>query len=106
VHSSIVLKEKGAGTYSRYDYTAWGAAIRSNGFAPDARWFGAMPETVVAVDGERAESLIPKIRYVIENYKFRAHGDYSAGPVPTRTLSSRPHWTRCPSFVRCCPPPQ
>ena len=62
VHSWIVVKERGAATYSRYDYTAWGEPIRSNGFAADGRWFGAMPETIVAVDGEEAARLIPKIR--------------------------------------------
>ena len=66
VHTWIVVKEKGAPTYSRYDYTAWGEPVRTNGFAPDGRWFGAMPETIVAVDGERAEPLVPRIRYVIE----------------------------------------
>jgi hypothetical protein len=34
-----------------------------------------VPETVVGVDGEEAEKLIPKIRSVIENYRFRAYGD-------------------------------
>jgi hypothetical protein len=33
---------------------------------------------VVSVDGEEAEKLIPKIRFVIQNYKFRAYGDYGA----------------------------
>jgi len=80
VHTWIVVKERGAATYSRYDYTAWGEPIRSNGFAADARWFGATPETIVAVDGEEASRLIPKIRNVIDNYKFRAYGDYSAWP--------------------------
>ncbi len=82
VHTWIVFKERGAAAYSRYDYTAWGEPIRSNGFAPDARWFGAIPETIVAVDGEEASRLIPKVRHVIENYKFRAYGDYSAWPGP------------------------
>jgi hypothetical protein len=82
VHTWIVVKEKGAESYSRYDYTAWGEPIRTNGFAPDGRWFGAVPETVVAVDGEPAEELIPKIRNVIENYRFRSYGDYSAWPGP------------------------
>jgi len=66
----------------RYDYTAWGEPIRVDGFAPDGRWFGAVPETVVSVDGEEAEKLIPKIRSVIENYRFRAYGDYSPWPGP------------------------
>ena len=82
VHTWIVLKERGAPRYSRYDYTAWGDPIRVDGFAPDGRWFGAVPESVVAVDGEEAEQLIPKIRSVIETYRFRAYGDYSAWPGP------------------------
>ena len=51
VHTWIVVKKKGATSYTRYDYTAWGEPIRTNGFAPDGRWFGAVPETVVAIDG-------------------------------------------------------
>jgi len=82
IHTWIVVKEQGAASYDRYDYTAWGEPIRSNGFAADARWFGATPETIVAVEGEEANRLIPKIRHVIENYKFRALGDYRAWPGP------------------------
>jgi hypothetical protein len=78
VHTWIVFKEKGASHYARYDYTTWGEPIRTNGFAPDGRWFGAAPETIVAVDGDNASGLIPKIQHVIENYKFRSLGDYSA----------------------------
>ena len=44
VHTWIVVKERGAPRYSRYDYTAWGEPIRVDGFAPDGRWFGAVPE--------------------------------------------------------------
>ena len=82
IHTWIVVKEENAPTYTRYDYTAWGEPIRTNGFAADARWFGAVPETIAAVDGPEASRLIPKIRHVIENYKFRAYGDYNAWPGP------------------------
>jgi hypothetical protein len=71
VHTWIVVKERGASRYSRYDYTAWGEPIRIDGFLADGRWFGEIPETVVSVDGPKAEALIPKIRSVIETYKFR-----------------------------------
>src|SRR5262249_35228418 len=64
VHSWIVVKERRASHYTRYDYTAWGEPIRMDGFAPDGRWFGALPEAVASVDGDDAERLIPKIRYV------------------------------------------
>jgi len=51
--------------------------------------FGAVPETVVSVDGKEAEQLFQN-RSVIENYRFRAYGDYSPGPVRTQTRSFRP----------------
>ena len=57
VHTWIVVKERGADRYSRYDYTAWGEPIRVDGFLADGRWFGAVPETVASVDGEAAEFL-------------------------------------------------
>jgi len=82
VHSWIIVKERAASNYTRYDYTAWGEPIRVDGFAPDGRWFGALPETILSVDGEDAEGLIPKIRSVIESYKFRAYGDYHPWPGP------------------------
>jgi hypothetical protein len=46
------------------------------------RWFGATPETVLSVDGDVAERRIPKIRSVIENYRFRADGGYHPSPGP------------------------
>jgi hypothetical protein len=104
VHTWIVVKEKGAGSYSRYDYTAWGDLIRSNGFAPDGRWFGAIPDTVVAVDGERAEALIPKIRHVIENYRFKAYGDYSAWPGPNSNTFVQAALDAVPELRAVLPP--
>ncbi|WP_375778691.1 DUF3750 domain-containing protein [Bradyrhizobium sp. ma5] len=104
VHTWIVVKEKGATTYSRYDYTAWGEPIRTNGFAPDGRWFGALPQTIVAVDGEAAEPLIPKIRYVIENYKFKAYGDYSAWPGPNSNTFVQAALDAVPELRAILPP--
>jgi Protein of unknown function (DUF3750) len=104
VHSWIVVKERGAPAYTRYDYTAWGEPIRSNGFAADGRWFGAIPETVAAVDGTEAERLIPKIRSVIENYKFRTYGDYSAWPGPNSNTFTRVVLDAVPELKAVLPP--
>ncbi|MBO1078530.1 DUF3750 domain-containing protein [Roseomonas haemaphysalidis] len=82
VHCWIVFKEEGAATYTRYDYTAWGAPIRMNGFEPDGRWFGKVPETVFSADGEAAGALIPRVRQAIQGYAFRNQGDYRAWPGP------------------------
>ncbi|WP_245258589.1 DUF3750 domain-containing protein [Methylopila sp. M107] len=81
-HCWIVVKPKGALSYTRYDYTAWGEPIRVNGFAADGRWFGRAPEAVFVADGERAERAIPKIRAAIESYRFAEQGDYRAWPGP------------------------
>jgi hypothetical protein len=104
VHSWIVIKEQGAASYTRYDYTAWGEPIRSNGFAADARWFGAAPETIVAVDGDKASLLIPRIRNVVENYKFRSYGDYSPWPGPNSNTFVQAVLDAIPEFGAVLPP--
>jgi len=104
VHSWIVVKERGAASYSRYDYTAWGDPIRRNGFAADARWFGATPEPIVAVDGEAASRLIPVIRDVIANYKFRDYGDYSAWPGPNSNTFVQAVLAAVPELKAVLPP--
>jgi len=104
VHTWIVVKERGAARYSRYDYTAWGEPIRIDGFAADGQWFGALPETVVSVDGERAEQLIPKIRSVIESYKFRAYGDYSPWPGPNSNTFIQAILDAVPELKAVLPP--
>ena len=104
VHSWIVVKERGAPRYTRYDYTAWGEPIRVDGFAPDGCWFGALPEAVVSVDGEQAERLIPKIRAVVENYKFSADGDYRPWPGPNSNTFVQAALDAVPELKAVLPP--
>ena len=104
IHTWIVVKEQNAATYTRYDYTAWGEPIRTNGFAADARWFGAAPETIAAVDGAEASRLIPKIRHVIENYKFRTSGDYNAWPGPNSNTFVQAVLDAVPELKTVLPP--
>lgn len=104
VHTWIVVKDKGARHYTRYDYTAWGEPIRIDGFAPDGRWFGALPETVLAVDGDEAERVIPRIRSVIEGYRFRAFGDYNAWPGPNSNTFVQAALNAVPELNAVLPP--
>lgn len=104
VHCWIVVKERGAPQYTRYDYTAWGEPIRVDGFVPDGRWFGAIPETVVRVDGETAERLIPKIRSVIEKYRFRSYGDYRPWPGPNSNTFVQAVLDAVPELKAVLPP--
>jgi hypothetical protein len=104
VHCWIVLKERGAARYARYDDTAWGEPIRVDGFAPDGRWFGALPETVLAVDGDDAQGVIPKIRAVIESYRFRSLGDYQAWPGPNSNTFVQAALNAVPELHAVLPP--
>src|SRR6195256_6989827 len=75
VHTWIVVKERNAPRYTRYDYTAWGEPIRINGFAADGRWFGGVPETIAAAEGAAAERMIPKIPAAGQGYDRRTYRD-------------------------------
>ena len=82
-HCWIVFKSAGATSYTRYDYTAWGGQpIRMNGFEPDGRWFGRIPEVVFAADGDAAEAMIEPMQAAIEGYAWSSSGDYNAWPGP------------------------
>src|SRR5690606_15456941 len=61
-HTGVVVKEPGADRYTRYDKGGWGSPVRTNGWAPDGRWFGNAPQPIVVIEGEAAERLIPQIR--------------------------------------------
>jgi hypothetical protein len=104
VHTWIVVKEQGAAAYTRYDYTAWGEPIRTNGFAPDGRWFGVVPQTVVSVDGAPAAVLIPRIRQVVENYRFSSYGDYRAWPGPNSNTFVQAALDAVPELHAVLPP--
>ena len=81
-HCWIVFKARGAPGYTRYDYTAWGEPIRMNGFEPDGRWFGHVPDVVFAADGQQAEELIPRIQTAVSRFAYRNQGDYRPWPGP------------------------
>ena len=106
VHTWIVVKEQDAATYSRYDYTAWGDPIRTNGFAPDGRWFGAMPETVVAVDGSPRKRSFHGYGTSSKIIGFERTGIIALGPGLTRIHSFALHWTLFRNFELSCRRPR
>jgi len=59
---------------------------------------------VLAVDGEEAERVIPKIRSVIENYRFRAFGDYNAWPGPNSNTFVQAALNAVPELNAVLPP--
>jgi hypothetical protein len=82
VHTWIVVKRENARTWTRYDVVGWGNPVRTNGWAPDGRWFGDTPMVLADVKGAEAAALIPKIEAAIKTYQYRNAGDYRIWPGP------------------------
>lgn len=81
VHSWIVTKPANGG-YTRYDKVGWGNPIRVNGYPADGRWYSNDPETLLALRGDEAARLIPKIEAAIAAYPHAARGGYVIWPGP------------------------
>jgi hypothetical protein len=104
-HSWIVFKADNAPSFTRYDYTAWSTLpIRANGFEPDGRWFGQIPQIVFAADGDNAAALVPKIQAAIAGYAWRNEGDYRAWPGPNSNTFIAAIMDSVPEMQAALPP--
>jgi hypothetical protein len=56
------------------------------------------------VDGDKAQQLIPKIRAAVENYKFRAYGDYRPWPGPNSNTFVQAMLDAVPELNAVLPP--
>jgi Protein of unknown function (DUF3750) len=82
VHTWVVLKRANAESWTRYDVVGWGTPLRTNGWAPDGRWFGNRPAAIVDLKGRDAEAVLPKVEQAVSSYEFRHRGDYRMWPGP------------------------
>ena len=103
-HSWIVVKEAGAARYTRYDKVGWGSPVRTDGWAPDGRWFGNVPQLIVAIEGEEAARLIPKIREAVASYPYRTFGAYRAWPGPNSNTFVAHVMRQVPQLSAALPP--
>ncbi|MCC6777264.1 MAG: DUF3750 domain-containing protein [Hyphomicrobiales bacterium] len=104
VHSWVVFKPENAASWSRYDVVGWGQPIRSNGWAPDARWFGDKPTILVDVRGADAAALIPKVKAAIAGYSYNNMGDYRIWPGPNSNTFVATILRAVPELAATLPP--
>ncbi|HEY7245397.1 MAG TPA: DUF3750 domain-containing protein [Xanthobacteraceae bacterium] len=104
VHSWVVLKQKGDTTWSRYDVVGWGRPLRTNGWAPDGRWFGDTPRVLVDVQGPAAAALIPKVKAAIGAYNYINFGDYRIWPGPNSNTFTASVLRAIPEVEATLPP--
>lgn len=103
-HSWIVVKEKDARAYTRFDVVGWGAPVRVNHREADGRWYGNTPELVAELHGEAAQALIPRIRAAVESYAYIAPGSYLAWPGPNSNSFVQHVLAEVPELAQALPP--
>jgi hypothetical protein len=104
VHSWVVFKPAGANGWSRYDVVGWGNPVRTNGWAPDGRWYGDTPRVLVDVKGAAAEALIPKVQAAIKDYGYANYGDYRMWPGPNSNTFVAAVLRAVPELATTLPP--
>lgn len=86
VHTWIAVKPKWASEYVVYEVIGWRVrrglpALRSyKTKTPDRYWFGAKPEKLLSVVGDKAEKLIPEINEAVKVYPWA--NEYTVFPGP------------------------
>jgi hypothetical protein len=85
VHTWVAVKPAKAAAYTVYEVIGWRlrwadevVSIRER--APDARWYGSLPELYADKRGEEAEKLIPRVDAAARSYPYAK--EYSVWPGP------------------------
>lgn len=85
VHTWISIKPAGADLYTTYEVMGWhafrgGAALQVHSGGPDRYWFGAKPELLADVRGEKAARAIKDIEKAVTDYPWP--NSYRTWPGP------------------------
>ena len=85
VHTWMATKAAGAEAYTVYEVIGWrlrysDSAVLIHRRAPDARWFGNVPELLADVRGPQAEKLIPRVDAAARAYPWA--NEYRVWPGP------------------------
>lgn len=81
LHTWISTKEAGGSQYRVHEVTGWRHyVVRSAPGEPDRAWYGAPPQLIADIRGERAERILEQLDDVIGNYPYPT--EYTAWPGP------------------------
>lgn len=76
VHTWIAVKPINASKYTVYEVLGWRvdrgqpALYQYQTATPDRYWYGARPEKILSIQGNKAEQLIPKIQTAVNQYPW------------------------------------
>lgn len=86
VHTWIAIKPENASDYTVYEVVGWRVrrglpALREyQTSTPDRYWYGAKPDKILSITGDKATQLIPKISEAISRYPWA--NEYTLVPGP------------------------
>ncbi|WP_417877161.1 DUF3750 domain-containing protein [Vibrio sp.] len=86
VHTWLAIKPENANEYTVYEVVGWRvgrgqpALYTYQTATPDRYWYGARPEKVLSIQGEKAQQLIPQIQRIVEHYPYA--DEYTLFPGP------------------------
>lgn len=94
VHTWIAVKPQDAAEYTVYEVVGWRVksglpALREYQTAtPDRYWYGAKPEKLLSIQGDKARELIPQISDAVARYPWA--NEYTLFPGPNS--NTFPQW--------------
>jgi hypothetical protein len=86
VHTWIAIKEQNSEEYTVYEVVGWRlsqglpALNEYKTMSPDRYWYGAKPEKILSITGDKAAKLIPKITEAVSRYPWA--DEYTLFPGP------------------------
>lgn len=86
VHTWIAVKQQDAADYTVYEVVGWRvkrglpALHEYHTTTPDRYWYGAKPEKILSIQGDKAAKLIPKIANAVSHYPWA--DQYTVFPGP------------------------
>jgi len=86
VHSWIAIKDEDAAEYTVFEVVGWRinsglpALLQYQTSTPDRFWYGAKPQKILSIQGEKAAELIPKITAAVARYPWA--NEYTVFPGP------------------------
>ncbi len=107
VHTWISVKPENAREYTVYEVMGWyvfggGSALQIHNDEPDRYWFGARPELLSDLRGEKAATAIKNIEAAVKAYPYA--GSYTTWPGPNSNTFTAFVTRRVPELKTDLPP--
>jgi len=107
VHTWIATKRAGARAFTVYEVIGWrlrwsDSAVSVSARAPDARWYGSVPELLADKRGAGVDALIDRVAAAVKDYPYAS--EYAVWPGPNSNTFTAWVLRRLPELKADLPP--